>query len=41
MAELKAWFARPLSEAERERIWLSREVFPHVQRFYDGWLEGL
>ncbi|MGH8065554.1 MAG: amidohydrolase family protein [Candidatus Entotheonellia bacterium] len=29
----------PLQPDEERRRRLSREVFPHVQRFYDGWLD--
>jgi urease alpha subunit len=29
----------PLSPEEEQRRRLARDVFPHVQRFYDGWLD--
>jgi len=32
---------RPLSASERERRDLASAVFPHVRRFYDGYLDGL
>ena len=33
--------ARPLTGAEEARRALAAEVFPHVRRFYAGWLDGL
>jgi 5-methylthioadenosine/S-adenosylhomocysteine deaminase len=41
MAEIAARFARPLTAAESARRDLGRAVFPHVKRFYDGYLDGL
>jgi 5-methylthioadenosine/S-adenosylhomocysteine deaminase len=41
LAAIAERFARPLTQAEQERRLLSRAVFPHVERFYDGWLEEL
>jgi urease alpha subunit len=32
-------FKVPLSPEEERRRRMAREVFPHVQRFYDGWLD--
>ena len=40
LAELAAALRAPLSPAEERRRRLSREIFPHVRRFYDGWLDG-
>jgi hypothetical protein len=40
LAEIHEALSRPRSVAEMERISLSRKVFPHVCRFYDGWLSG-
>jgi hypothetical protein len=40
LAELAASLGRPLGADEERRRRLSREVFPHVRRFYDGWLDG-
>lgn len=39
-AELAAFFQREPAPAERARAGLARAVFPHVARFYDGWLSG-
>jgi cytosine/adenosine deaminase-related metal-dependent hydrolase len=41
MAELAGRLQAPLSDAETRRRRLAREVFPHVRRFYDGWLDAL
>ncbi|MCA3261764.1 MAG: amidohydrolase family protein [Telmatospirillum sp.] len=41
LAEIAARFALPLTEAEKERRQLARDVFPHVRRFYDGYLDGM
>jgi len=41
MTEIAARFARPLTDAERARRELGRAIFPHVKRFYDGYLDGL
>jgi len=38
MEELAASLRAPLRPEEERRQRLSREIFPHVQRFYDGWL---
>jgi hypothetical protein len=32
-------FKVPLSTEEEHRHRLARDVFPHVRRFYDGWLD--
>ena len=40
LAELAERFARPLTAAETARRQLARDVFPHVQGFYGGWLDG-
>ncbi len=40
LAAIHEALQRPRTEAERERIELSQAVFPHVRRFYDGWLAG-
>jgi len=39
LKELAASLQRPLDQSEEHRRQLSREVFPHVKRFYDGWLD--
>jgi 5-methylthioadenosine/S-adenosylhomocysteine deaminase len=41
MVEIAARFARPLTAAETARRDLGRAVFPHVKRFYGGYLNGL
>jgi 5-methylthioadenosine/S-adenosylhomocysteine deaminase len=41
LAEIAARLAQPLTPAEEERRVLARDVFPHVARFYEGWLDGL
>jgi 5-methylthioadenosine/S-adenosylhomocysteine deaminase len=41
LAEIAARFALPLTEAEIERRQLARDVFPHVRKFYDFYLDGL
>ena len=38
LEELAASLRAPLRPEEERRQRLSREIFPHVQRFYDGWL---
>jgi 5-methylthioadenosine/S-adenosylhomocysteine deaminase len=40
LEELAASLRAPLRPEEERRQRLSREVFPHVQRFYDGWLDA-
>lgn len=40
LAELAASLRAPLRPDEESRRSLGRAVFPHVQRFYDGWLAG-
>jgi hypothetical protein len=40
LEELAAALRAPLGPEEERRRRLSREIFPHVRRFYDGWLEG-
>jgi len=39
LAEMAASLHVPLTPEEESRRRLSREVFPVVQRFYDGWLD--
>jgi 5-methylthioadenosine/S-adenosylhomocysteine deaminase len=39
LAELAASLGGPLSAEEERRRRIAREVFPHVRRFYDGWLD--
>src|SRR5262245_7314189 len=39
LAELAASLRAPLTPEEESRQRLSREVFPVVRRFYDGWLD--
>jgi cytosine/adenosine deaminase-related metal-dependent hydrolase len=39
LAELAASLRVPLRPEEERRRQLAREVFPHVRRFYDGWLD--
>ena len=41
LAEISAHFARALTPAEQSRRQLAQDVFPHVRRFYDGYLDGL
>ena len=40
LAELAARLRAPLSPEEERRRRLAREIFPHVRRFYDGWLDA-
>jgi cytosine/adenosine deaminase-related metal-dependent hydrolase len=39
LEELAAALRRPLSLEEEQRRRLARAVFPHVRRFYEGWLD--
>ena len=39
LEELATALRQPLSLEEAHRQQLARDVFPHVQRFYDGWLD--
>ena len=39
MEELAASLQVPLTSEEERRRQLSREVFPYVKKFYDGWLD--
>jgi hypothetical protein len=39
LEELATALRQPLSLEEAHRQHLARDVFPHVQRFYDGWLD--
>ncbi len=39
LEELAASLQVPLTPEEERRQQLGREVFPHVQRFYEGWLD--
>jgi cytosine/adenosine deaminase-related metal-dependent hydrolase len=41
LADIAERMRRPLTAAEEERRALARAVFPHVRRFYDGYLDGL
>ena len=40
LAELAASLARPAHDDELRRIALSRNVLPHVRKFYDGYLDA-
>ncbi len=40
LAELSAALRAPLRPEEERRRRLSAAIFPHVQRFYDGWLDA-
>src|SRR5262249_30039017 len=40
LEELAAALRAPLAPHEERRRRLSREIFPHVERFYAGWLDG-
>ena len=39
LEELASALRQPLSPEEVQRWRLARDVFPHVQRFYNGWLD--
>ena len=39
LEELAATLRRPLTPEEEHRRHLSRALFPHVRRFYEGWLD--
>ena len=39
LEELAAALRRPLTPDEEHRRRLSRALFPHVRRFYEGWLD--
>jgi 5-methylthioadenosine/S-adenosylhomocysteine deaminase len=39
LEELATALRHPLSSEEAHRRELARDVFPHMQRFYDGWLD--
>ena len=39
LADLAASLRVPLSPDEERRQQLARDIFPHVQHFYDGWLD--
>ena len=39
LEELAASLRAPLQPEEEHRRRLARDVFPHVKRFYDGWLD--
>jgi hypothetical protein len=39
LAELAARLNAPLRPEEEQRAHLGRQIFPHVKRFYDGWLD--
>ena len=38
--ELAASLSRPADDDEERRIALSRNVLPHVRKFYDGYLDA-
>ena len=40
LEELAAMLRRPLTPEEEHRRRLSRALFPHVRRFYEGWLDA-
>ena len=40
LEELAASLRAPLTDEEERRRRLAKEVFPHVKRFYDGYLAG-
>ena len=40
LAELAESLSQPLGEEEAARQQLGAAVFPHVQQFYEGYLEG-
>jgi 5-methylthioadenosine/S-adenosylhomocysteine deaminase len=40
MNEIASSLNRPRSPAEERRRWMARAVFPHVKKFYDGYLDG-
>lgn len=40
LEELAAALRAPLTEDEKRRRHLSKKFFPHLKRFYDGYLEG-
>ena len=39
LEELVTAVGQPLSLEEAHRQQLARDIFPHVQRFYNGWLD--
>ena len=39
-AALAEWFARPLTQAEKDRWALGEALMPHVRAFYDGYLKA-
>lgn len=41
LAELAGYMARPLTEQEVHYKKLGKAIFPHVKKFYDGYLDGL
>jgi len=41
MQELASSLGVPLTAAEQRRREVARALFPHVARFYDGWLDAL
>ena len=41
LAQIAERLSRPLTAQELARKGLSRDVMPHVRRFYDGYLDGL
>ena len=40
LEELATALHQPLSQEEAQRRQLAHAVFPHVQRFYNGWLDA-
>ena len=41
LADLVASLHVPRSPDDERRQQLARDIFPHVQHFYDGWLDEL
>jgi len=39
MKEIAAALNRPRSPEEERRRWMAKAVFPHVRKFYDGYLD--
>jgi cytosine/adenosine deaminase-related metal-dependent hydrolase len=41
LSEIAELLSRPRTPEEEKRRWLSKAVFPHVKRFYDGYLDAM
>ena len=41
LAELAGFMAKPMTDEEVARKKLGKAIFPHVKKFYDGYLDGL